>query len=532
MIASVTTATLCGFGTELIRVETDITQGLPQLSIVGLPDMTVRESKDRVRSALMSAGHDFPLRRITVNLSPADTRKEGSHFDLPIAVGILIASGAIDPEQAAGSAFLGELSLDGMINRAEYGVALALGLKEKGVKAMFIPEGNIDEMKHIDDVSFFPAGGLGEIIDHLSGFKAIVPTVFHAPACGSGCLGVSYGEPDWRGDGAQASYGFECGDFAEVRGQERAKRALQICAAGRHDLAMYGPPGSGKSMLASRMPSIMPPLTREEILEVAKVYNIAGKDPYEGRAVCGRPFRAPHHSVTATALVGGGCRPRPGELSLAHRGVLFLDELPEFDRRALEMLRQPLEDRFVDLSRVGYQSRYPCEFILIAAMNPCPCGYYGDPIQECRCTAYQRRRYNARISGPLLDRIDLHVHVGRVEYSELEGCASAGSSSADLYKGVARAIAAQGARGSAFTYNGDLTPDDTEKYCALGTESERVLKAAYIAYGFSARQGKKMLRIARTIADIDGSGDIRPEHVTEAISYRKPSDILNTGGPQ
>ncbi|MDR1495616.1 MAG: YifB family Mg chelatase-like AAA ATPase [Clostridiales Family XIII bacterium] len=527
------TATLCGFGTELIRVETDITQGLPQLSIVGLPDMTVRESKERVRSALMSAGHNFPLRRITVNLSPADTKKEGSHFDLPIAVGILIASDVIDPTQAAGSAFLGELSLDGALNRAEYGVALVLGLKEKGVKSMFIPEDNMDEMIHIDEVSFFPARALEQVIAHLSGEKSIVPAVFHADedfgAAGerSGC------GSDAGGTGAEGRRGRDpsalCGDFSEVRGQERAKRAFQICAAGRHDLALYGPPGSGKSMLASRLPSILPPLTREEVLEVAKVYNIAGKNPYDGRAVCGRPFRAPHHSVTATALVGGGNRPRPGELSLAHRGVLFLDELPEFGRHALEMLRQPLEDRYIDLSRVGHRSRYPCEFLLVAAMNPCPCGYYGDPLQECRCTEYQRRRYASRVSGPLLDRIDLHVHVGRVEYVDMNDDAPLGSSTSDLYEGVIRAYAAQRERLTPFTYNGDLSPKDTERCCALDSDAERILKVAYTAYGFSARQSRKMQRVARTIADIEGSAEILPAHITEAISYRRPKDILGEG---
>jgi magnesium chelatase family protein len=579
LISSVVTATLCGFGTELIRVETDISQGLPQLSIVGLPDMTVRESKERVRSALMNAGHNFPLRRITVNLSPADTRKEGSHFDLPIAIGILIASEIIDPVRADGSAFFGELSLDGVMNRAEYGVALALGLKEKGVKSVFVPDGNIGEFTHIDDVSFFPASSLGQIVEHLSDGKPIVPVVFHVNdddpgrlSCGGGESGV--GCADNRAPRADASH---CGDFAEVKGQERAKRALQICAAGRHDLAMYGSPGSGKSMLASRMPSIMPPLARDEILEVAKIYNIAGKDPYDGRAVCGRPFRAPHHSITSTALVGGGNRPRPGELSLAHRGVLFLDELPEFDRHALEMLRQPLEDRYIDLSRVGHRSRYPCEFVLIAAMNPCPCGYYGDPLQECRCTEYQRRRYASRVSGPLLDRIDLHVRVGRVEYAELHdeappsgssgssgpsglpghsgpsdssglpshsgssyssglpghscpsGLSGHSSSSATLYEGVERAVAAQRRRNTPFSYNGDLSPKDTETYCALDAESERILKSAYSAYGFSARQGRKMQRVARTIADMDDSVDIRPEHITEAISYRRPKDILGEG---
>ncbi|MDR0596289.1 MAG: YifB family Mg chelatase-like AAA ATPase [Clostridiales Family XIII bacterium] len=547
MISSVMTATLCGPDTELIRVETDISQGLPQLSIVGLPDATVRESKERVRSAIASSGCDFPLRRITVNLSPADTRKEGSHFDLPVAVGILIASEIIDPALTEGSAFFGELSLNGGLNRAEHGVALALGLKEKGIHSIFVPDGSIGEFTNIDGVSFYAASTLSEIVDHLSGLKPIVPAVFDfaggwgggdgAHATGSGCGA--------EGGGASpcAAAVAVCGDFAEVKGQERAKRALQICAAGRHDIAMYGPPGSGKSMLASRMPPILPPLSRREILEVTKIYSIAGRDPYEGRTVLGRPFRAPHHSISAAALVGGGSRPRPGELSLAHRGVLFLDELPEFERRALEMLRQPLEDRYIDLSRVGYRSRYPCEFILIAAMNPCPCGYYGDPTHECGCTERQRRRYASRVSGPLLDRIDLHTRVGRVEYSELSDTERGSCSSAELYAGVVKAVGRQrernsppdGAEASAgaedegearFTYNGDLSASDTEKHCALTGEAERIMRSAYDAYGFSARQGKKLQRVARTIADLDGSDEILACHITEAISYRRPKDIL------
>lgn len=576
MVSSVITATLSGPDTELIRVETDILQGLPQLSIVGLPDITVRESKERVRSALASVGCDFPLRRITVNLSPADTRKEGSHFDLPVAVGILIASGAIDPALTEGSAFFGELSLTGGLNRAEHGIALALGLKEKGIRSIFVPERNMAEFTHIDDVSFYAADTLCEILGHLSGDKPIVPAVFEEAGFADGWgADESGGASDPRCAAAIA----QCGDFGDVRGQERAKRAFQICAAGRHDIAMYGPPGSGKSMLASRMPSILPPLSRREVLEVAKIYSIAGRDPYEGRAVLGRPFRAPHHSISAAALVGGGSRPRPGELSLAHRGVLFLDELPEFERRALEMLRQPLEDRYIDLSRVGYRSRYPCEFILIAAMNPCPCGYHGDPTHECRCTESQRRKYASRVSGPLLDRIDLHTKVGRVEYSDLKGESGESCSSAEMYAGVMAAVARQrernrpadsealrgagaayGAAGgregdmaarepaaiqepsashdgaahdggsrdgeSPFIYNGDLSASDTEKHCALTGEAERIMKSAYDAYGFSARQGKKMQRIARTIADLDGSDEILAKHLTEAVSYRRPKDIL------
>jgi magnesium chelatase family protein len=527
MVSAVLAASLSGMDAELVHVETDISQGLPSLTIVGLPDMTVKESKERVRSALAQIGCDYPMNRITVNLAPADTRKEGSHFDLPIAVGILIASGAVAGNATAGAAFIGELSLDGTLNHSEYGVALALGLKEKGVQMIFLPECNLPEMKDVDDVAFYPAICLNQVFDHLTGFTPIVPTVFARKETPGG---MDVMEAIIR----------ECGDYADVKGQERAKRAVQICAAGWHDMAMYGPPGVGKSMIAARIPSVLPPLCREEILEVTKIYNIAGRNPCAQRHMCGRPFRAPHHSATATALVGGGARPRPGELSLAHKGVLFLDELPEFGRRTLDMLRQPIEDRYIELSRVGCRRRYPCEFIFVAAMNPCPCGYYGDSTHECRCSASQRRKYASKVSGPLLDRIDLHVFVGRVEYADLveREDAQTGASSKDLLRGVLVAQERQAARNPKQGYgreseepicNGRLSSTDAERICALSPEAEQVMKTAYRSYGFSARQGRKMLRIARTIADIEDSDAILPAHVGEAVSYRRPENIFGGG---
>jgi magnesium chelatase family protein len=527
MTSKVLTASICGLDVELVRVETDLCAGLPSLALVGLPNATVRESKERIRSAIANSGVRFPLKRITINLSPADARKEGSHFDLPLAVSVVAAAEKWDAALLSSTAFLGELSLDGALHKVQMASALMLGLKEQGIKKVFLPEENLGDLSCVEGMECYPAQHLEEVIDHFSGKWEIVSV----PAGGGVCGDTS---PPSRSD---------FGDFDEVKGQERAKRALQICAAGMHGLAMYGPPGTGKSMLASRIPTILPPLGRNEILEVAKLYSIAGETARASRPSSERPFRAPHHSITAAAMVGGGRRPKPGELTLAHRGVLFLDELPEFDRRTLDMLRQPLEDEYIDLSRVGFRNRYPCRFILIVAMNPCPCGYYGDPAHTCVCGEAQRRRYLSKVSGPFLDRIDMHVQVAGVAYTELNG--RAGASSAELMEGVTRAREMQRLRGAAGAEgvfdlpegdgsasptdseqcNARLTPEQTERYCRTEEDADRLLRNAYAVYGFSARQGKKMLRLARTIADIEGSEIIKADHISEAISYRRPSEI-------
>jgi magnesium chelatase family protein len=529
MISKVLTASICGLDVELVSVETDISQGLPGLALVGLPNPTVRESKERVRSAILNSGLRFPMRRITVNLSPADTRKEGSHFDLPLAVGIVAASEKLDAQLLSFSAFIGELSLDGTLRKTEMVAALMLGFSAQGIGKVFLPDENLPDALNIDGLECYPARRLEDVIAHLSGEWHIEPV---------------------RTEGQRravppSAFRADCGDFSEVKGQERAKRALQICAAGGHGLAMCGPPGAGKSMLATRLPTILPALQKDEMLEVTKLYSIAGEASRECKPAEERPFRAPHHSISAAGMVGGGRRPKPGELTLAHRGVLFLDELPEFDRRTLDMLRQPLEDEYIDLSRVGYRSRYPCSFILIVAMNPCPCGYRGDPSHVCTCGELQRRRYLSKVSGPLLDRIDIHVQVSGVEYAVLSG--NGGASSAILKEGVMKAAEMQlrrreeeacslscgdGTRGASenrgsdlYRRNARLSPDRIERECRIDAEAERLLRKAYAVYGFSARQGMKMLRVARTIADLEGSEHIAADHISEAISYRRPAEI-------
>ncbi|MDR2610342.1 MAG: YifB family Mg chelatase-like AAA ATPase [Clostridiales Family XIII bacterium] len=510
MMSSVLTASLCGLDAEIVRVETDLAQGLPYFALVGLPTMMVKESKERVRSAISNAGYDFPMRRITLNLSPADTRKDGSHFDLPMAVSILAAEDLVDLDGYEDAAFFGELSLDGSLQRSEIGAALVLGLKEKGIRKIFLPEENVPELSLVDGVEFYGARGLRSVADHLNGYNHIEPRVYE------GAYSLALSEPDMTN-----------GDFSEVKGQERAKRALQICAAGGHDLAMTGPPGAGKSMLASRIVSILPPLTKAEALEVTKIYNIAGNLRDKNRLIQTRPYRAPHHSISYAALIGGGCVPMPGELSLAHRGVLFLDELPEFERRTLDMMRQPMEDGYIDLSRVGYRNTYPCDFIFIAAMNPCPCGYHGDPEHECRCPESTRRRYIGKVSGPLLDRIDLHLDIQRVRYSELSGAGRA-VSSAELYEGVMKAREMQrignGERDGRTVLNGDAGVEPSEERLAMDAGAEEALRRAHLVFGISARRSAKMKRVARTIADIEGSGAIRAEHMAEALSYRQKEE--------
>jgi len=516
-LSRVQSVAIRGLDTEIVTVETDLTVGLPGFSIVGLPGSAVRESKERVHAAIVNSGYEFPMRRITVNLSPADLRKDGSHLDLPIAVGILMAAARlrIGAAGCSDTAYIGELSLDGALKRSELAVAMALGLQDAGISRIFLPEANLEDVAGLPGLLFFPAETLRDVVSHVVG---------------------EYPLEAVRGrDAANSPEDAElppAEDFSDVKGQEAVKRALLIAVAGRHDILLTGSPGVGKSMLARRVPGILPRLSDAESREVTRIHSIARTTDGRRGLVRERPYRAPHHSATETAIIGGGHRLAPGEVSLAHRGVLFLDELPEFSRHTLEMLRQPLEDRFVDLSRVGLKGRYPCDFLLICAMNPCPCGYFGDPAHVCTCTETARQRYRAKISGPFADRIDIHVRMGAVS---TEGLAqheddSDGSSSAacmgteEMRRIVGKARAAQAGRTEpGFCWNGRLDGARSLEICRPAPEALRLLDAAYTRYSFSVRARMKTLRVARTIADIEGSERILESHMAEAIAYRAPA---------
>ena len=506
MLSILTTVTVSGLDTDIVHVETDTKPGLPSFTIVGLPDLTVRESKERIHSAILNSGYGFPSKRITINLAPADTRKLGSHFDLPLATGVFASGENVGSDILSDTAFLGELSLGGKVNKVENCLALIIGLKQSGIAKIFLPRENIREASVINGLTVYPVTSFSDIADHLTGFKLIDPVHTSSTPKEQNLSALTSGAPD----------------FIDVLGQERAKRAFQISAAGRHDLSLVGPPGSGKTMLARRMSSILPSLSYDEMLEVTKIYSIAGESISGGIAI-ERPFRAPHHSATAQALVGGGSRPRPGEVSLAHMGVLFLDELPEFSRHAIDTLRQPLEDGFVTISRAASKLKYRCDIILITAMNPCPCGYYGHPTRECTCGETQRRRYLAKVSGPLRDRIDMCLDIGPVEYESLSRPdVAGGKSSADLRRDVLRVydIQKERYRNDEIKFNAKISTQMLNKYCGLDRESEQLLKAAFNKYGFSARAGNKIKKVARTIADIEASENICAEHIAEAISYR------------
>ncbi|MEG2404220.1 MAG: YifB family Mg chelatase-like AAA ATPase [Oscillospiraceae bacterium] len=482
-----------------VNVEADISGGLPQFAIVGLPDNAVKEATDRVRSALKNLNYTYPVSRITINLAPADIKKTGPVYDLPVLLAILAASGQIK-DLPDDTAFVGELSLDGSIRGVNGILPMTIAAQKCGKKAIFVPSNNALEASAVEGIKIYAVENAKQVVLHLLG-ENVLPEV---PALEFNTQTVD-----------------EILEFADVRGQLEAKRALEIAAAGGHNLLMVGSPGSGKSMLAKRLPGILPPLTREEAMETTKIYSVAGNMKNGVGLITQRPFRAPHHSVSATGLSGGGATPRPGEISLAHNGVLFLDELPEFHRDALEILRQPVEDGIVTVSRVAGTATFPCQIMLIAAMNPCPCGYFGHPTRACTCNQSSIDRYLQRISGPLLDRIDLHVEVLPVDYEDIASEES-GECSADIAVRVAAARAVQLKRfaGTNVACNAQIPSAMLRRICRLSKDANKLLKLAFERMGLSARAYDRVLKVSRTIADLDGSDIIDTQHVSEAVQYR------------
>ncbi|OGD86364.1 magnesium chelatase [Candidatus Curtissbacteria bacterium RIFCSPHIGHO2_01_FULL_41_11] len=510
MLAKITSAAVVGLDAVPITVEIDIAaQGLPSFTIVGLPDKAVEESKERVRAALKNSGADMPPKRITVNLAPADLPKEGPAYDLPMALGILVASEQLQNPDLSDSIFLGELSLDGSLRRIWGVLPCAITARDKKFKNLFIPEDNLEEAQTVDKIKIFPVKSLKQLFDHFSTLnqtepKSISPAKFKKQKY----TNIEDGE-----------YNFE-----NIKGQESAKRALEISAAGGHNVLMKGPPGAGKTLMARSYATILPILSFEESLEVTKIYSVANLLSSDNPIITSRPFRSPHHTTSHIGLIGGGNIPRPGEISLAHRGVLFLDEFPEFPRQVLEALRQPMEDGHITISRAAGSVKFPCRFSLVAAANPCPCGYFGDETRNCTCTPSAITRYQKRISGPILDRIDMHISVPMVRPDKLT-LAFKSESSATIQKRVQRArdIQLKRFKGQKITSNAEMNNKQLKQFCNLDEQSILLLKQAITKLNLSARAFHRVIKIARTIADLEDSVKIKSNHVAESLQYR-PND--------